>query len=324
MDLLTKENLTIADIQSLIDNGIGESLNLEYKGAGALKKNDDQTKAKITKSISAFANSNGGVLIYGIHEEDQQPKYISYIDGNIFTNEWLEQIIGNIHRKVKVEIIPVRLNADLSKTVYVVRIPESSDAPHMATDGKYYRRMNFQVVAMEEYEVRNLYYRKDFGELAIDENFLMRYDGLDSKDDTRHNFELIFSVTNTSSVVEKEYKMTLIFNQADGMTLNWERDQGYIGTPNPKKVSLSSSRMVPIFPNENLAIMRVTVGLSSASIENNLANAKLIQVLHYSSGTQEIEYDFEDLFKDYLVQHGIITEDNKLKKIKKPDLYDFG
>ena len=323
MDLLNKEHITIADIQSLKDNGIGESLNLEYKGAGALKK-DDPTKIKITKSISAFANSNGGVLIYGIHEEDQQPKYISYIDGNVFTNEWLEQIIGNIHRKVKVEIIPVRLNDDLSKTIYVVRIPESTDAPHMATDGKYYRRMNFQVVAMEEYEVRNLYYRKDFGELSIDENFLMRYDGLDSKDDSRHNFEIIFSVTNTSSVVEKEYKMTLNFIQAEGMSLNWERDQGYIGTPNPNKVSVSTSRMIPIFPNENLAIMRITVGLASASIESNLANAKLIEFLHHSSGTQEIEYAFEDLFKNYLVKHGIITEDSKLKSTEKPNKYNFG
>lgn len=78
MDLFTKENITIADIQSLINNGIGESLNLEYKGAGALKK-DDTTKAKITKSISAFANSNGGVLIYGIHEEEQHGKIIRNI-----------------------------------------------------------------------------------------------------------------------------------------------------------------------------------------------------------------------------------------------------
>src|ERR1700752_2301480 len=109
MDLMTKESITIEDIQSLIDNGIGESLNLEYKGAGALKK-DDPAKIKITKSISAFANSNGGILIYGIHEEDQQPKNISYIDGNVFSNEWLEQVIGNIHRKVKVEIITVRLD----------------------------------------------------------------------------------------------------------------------------------------------------------------------------------------------------------------------
>ena len=219
MDLFTKENITIADIQSLIDNGIGESLNLEYKSAAALKK-DDAAKVKITKSVSAFANSNGGVLIYGVHEEDQQPKSITYIDGNIFTNEWLEQIISNIHRKIKVEIIPVRLNDEISQTIYIVRIPESTDAPHMASDGKYYRRMNFQVVPMEEYEVRNLYFRTSTAELTNAKTFAIEYMGHPKNSPDKYSFKLYFSAVNPSEVVEKDYKMSITFENSIDLRLS--------------------------------------------------------------------------------------------------------
>lgn len=320
MDLLTKENITIEDIQSLIDNGIGESLNMEYKGAGALKK-DESSKAKITKSISAFANSDGGVLIYGIHEEDQQPKSISYIDGNIFTNEWLEQIIGNIHRKIKVEIIPVRLNGDLSKTIYVVRIPESPDAPHMASDGKYYRRMNFQVVPMEEYEVRNLYNRRDTAELSLADIYHMRYAGPNDKDNSVHSFELLFSVENNCKVVEKEYKMTFLLENMEGVKLTWEPSETYIITLNTTNINdnklmcLSTTRMVPVFPNEKLCIMKFKLNINSKHIESNLSRGKLLLTLHHSSGKKELKSDFASIFKKIMVSKNIITEDNKLKTI---------
>lgn len=318
MDLLTKENITIEDIQSLIDNGIGESLNLEYKSAGALKK-DDTAKAKITKSISAFANSNGGVLIYGIHEEDQQPKSISYIDGNIFTNEWLEQIIGNIHRKVKIEIIPVRLNDDLSKTVYVVRIPESTDAPHMASDGKYYRRMNFQVVPMEEYEVRNLYYRKDTAELSIADTFIALYDKERSINLGQHCFLINLSVANKSKTVEKEYKLTVSIEGADDVEVSWEKNSKYIYT-HTTTPNISTTEMIPIFPTEELCIMNLILFIPLNAIRNYLENAKLIQTLHYSSGTKEFKMTFFHMFRQTLLDKNIITEDNKYipGSLKKP------
>ena len=54
-------------IQQLIRDSVEESLSIEYKSAGALGKSDTK-KTEITKDVSAFANSTGGVLIYGIAE----------------------------------------------------------------------------------------------------------------------------------------------------------------------------------------------------------------------------------------------------------------
>ena len=74
----------------------------------------------------------------------------------------LEQVIqSRIQRKIDgLEIIPVRFENEVKKSIYVIKIPESSLAPHMTSDKRFYKRYNFESVQMEEYEIRNLYNRK--------------------------------------------------------------------------------------------------------------------------------------------------------------------
>ena len=62
MSAWTKQKL-----DQMIADKVEESLAVEYKRADALAKTDGK-KADITKDVSAFANSSGGVLIYGIAE----------------------------------------------------------------------------------------------------------------------------------------------------------------------------------------------------------------------------------------------------------------
>ncbi|WP_417558787.1 helix-turn-helix domain-containing protein [Mesoflavibacter zeaxanthinifaciens] len=55
-------------LNSLIENKVEENLNLDYKAAGALDKQNNKT-SEISKDVSALANSDGGILIYGIIED---------------------------------------------------------------------------------------------------------------------------------------------------------------------------------------------------------------------------------------------------------------
>jgi predicted HTH transcriptional regulator len=54
-------------LDQMIADGVQESLILDYKRADALAKTDRQ-RIDITKDVSAFANSSGGVVIYGMAE----------------------------------------------------------------------------------------------------------------------------------------------------------------------------------------------------------------------------------------------------------------
>ena len=149
-------------LKQLIRDGVEESLSLEYKSAAALGKSEGK-KAEIVRDISAFANSSGGVLIYGIAEFQQgdrrhQPEKIDAIDRQEYSKEWLEQIIQSIQPRISGVIIePVTI--DSSSVCYVVTIPQSHTA-HQARDHVYYRRHNFNVLPMEDYELRDVMNRR--------------------------------------------------------------------------------------------------------------------------------------------------------------------
>jgi len=146
-----------SDLLAIIKNGVEEAVDFEYKACAALTKRD-QSKTEISKDVSSFANSAGGIIVYGIIEKDHKPECLDQgFDPAELTKEWLEQKIqGNIRPRIEnVHINPVDLvNTHPGKVVYVITIPPGTTA-HQASDKKYYKRFNFQSVAMEDYEIRD-------------------------------------------------------------------------------------------------------------------------------------------------------------------------
>ena len=56
---------TIAELDQFIKDQVQESLHLDYKASPAI---DGSKRLEISKDVSAFANSDGGMLIYGVIE----------------------------------------------------------------------------------------------------------------------------------------------------------------------------------------------------------------------------------------------------------------
>lgn len=189
----------------MIDDGIEESLHLDYKAAGSLAK-VPQKRDEIVKDVTAFANSDGGVIVYGVREDSDHarrhlPSGIDPINRADFSKEWLEQVIANAAPRIPdLRIYPIPIPSDESKCLYVVEIPKGETA-HQSMDCKYYRRHNFESAPMRDHEVRDVMNRVKVPRLDIEAYLGIRRPWEESS--------LIFKVTNVSSRIALHYAIVV-------------------------------------------------------------------------------------------------------------------
>jgi hypothetical protein len=158
-----------ADLQRLVDEGLEESLTLDYKDSRALTR-DGKGPDEMCKDVSALANSAGGQLIYGIQEDKKRgkPKAMDAgVEDPKVTREWIEQVLTSRvqPRMIGVRIDRIELSPD--KYAYVVTVPPTNIGPHQAPDKKYYRRFDLQSVPMEDYEIRDVQKRTTTPHLVV-------------------------------------------------------------------------------------------------------------------------------------------------------------
>ncbi len=128
---------TEQDLVELIKDQVSESLTLDYKASAALQKSDSK-KSELSKDVSAFANSAGGLLVYGIVENGHVPTYLDDgLDPTEISKEWIEHVLNSrIARRIdglQIHAVPL-LQHSPGRYAYVVSVPASSRAPHMASD----------------------------------------------------------------------------------------------------------------------------------------------------------------------------------------------
>ena len=151
-------------LQKLVDDQIEESSNLEYK------RELSSDNKEIAKDISSFANANGGIIIYGIEEEDHKPMKLYPLQTGL--KEKIESIIiSNTSPKLSVKIVPIDCTKPTGGQYYVIYILKSPEGPHMIIgkkDYRYYKRWDFSSIPMEDYEIRE----------SIEKNLKTRNDAL--------------------------------------------------------------------------------------------------------------------------------------------------
>jgi hypothetical protein len=216
-------------VQAYIDRQIEESFNLEYKAAAKLTKSNSRTD-DVTKVVSAMANSAGGIVIFGIAENQTHkhlPERMDPVDRNVCPREHLEQIINNIQPKLDAYCIhSVQIGDSVDRVVYVVDVPQSHTA-HQATDKKYYRRHGSISEPMADYEIRDVMGRRQHPRVRVDmeatSTRVRRSSGLIGETSPRVSadteFTLHVTASNTSPIyaeyvhVRLEIPSLLVYNE---------------------------------------------------------------------------------------------------------------
>lgn len=282
-------------VQSLIDNSIEENQNMDFKAGPALDKNP-KNKNEISKDVAAMANSNGGIIIYGLSEKNHVASHLTFVNGNLFTKESLEQVISSkISRTIPgLKIFPIRYQDQIENTLYVVQIPESLEAPHMSGDNRFYVRSNFQSIAMEEYQVRSLYNRQGKPKLKISGVNVYPMDNED--DDSHYRFNVKVSISNIGKLFVKNYRVNLIWaGEVQFTNLNWGAlDQGknYSYSLIDGAVLITNENPPNIFPGETLDILSFNLDVEKSQVLGFLNNLELNGELYYQN-----EYDSKKFLK---------------------------
>ena len=157
--------ITENEIRILIQEQVQENTHLEYKRE--IKFSNDREKKELLADVCSFANSGGGIILYGIEEEKSEdgkntgaPKQITGLLLNI--DEAKRSLDESIKRSIEPVLIGLNINSIKvdNKTLLVIFIPHNSSPPHRVTfkgSNKFWKRAN-----VNKYEIPIEELRHDF------------------------------------------------------------------------------------------------------------------------------------------------------------------
>lgn len=296
---LKVKKYTKAHLDYLIRSQAEESVHIEFKSGEALGSSDSKKK-EISKDVSSMANADGGIIIYGLREQENKASGYAFVDGNQYSKEWLEQVINSkIKRRIPDLMIDVvRVQNKISQSVYIVRIPRSPEAPHMATDGRYYKRFNFESVQMAEYEVRDLFNRVSNTQLKL-LPVEFRGEVFQTKNDLVYTYRLhlVLDVQNVSRTIETVYKTILQFPYAVYMnSLEGQEIGRYFRKERRGKAVLNIPGLTPLFPSEVNTLANFYLDIRKEHLHELSLNPLKIR-FYYSNGIYELEYYLDTKIK---------------------------
>jgi hypothetical protein len=147
---------------------------LEYKASQ--KFTDSGWVDDMSKYVSAWANYEGGYIIFGVKDPRTGSPLI--IDGGVpesfksKLSDWLDEVIPRLVeppiQKLASWLVRPKNQASLIKAghvLIVVYIPESEGAPHQATDHKYYQRVGRKLQPLKHRAIFDIAGRRRFPKL---------------------------------------------------------------------------------------------------------------------------------------------------------------
>jgi len=154
------DDISTADLQALVDNGIPEGRRLEFKRDHYGKKEED--KREFAADVSAMANAMGGYLLIGIAEENGIASKVTGVDAEN-PDALVRAVSDSIRTSIEPPILGVRVrwvDIEAGRGVLIIQVDRSWDAPHRVTvkrDNCFYLRGDNGKHSMSVTELRRAF-----------------------------------------------------------------------------------------------------------------------------------------------------------------------
>ncbi|QDL91085.1 ATP-binding protein [Paroceanicella profunda] len=146
---------TLEDILEMQERGDSENATLEFKSCRLFAQKNEKIFETLSREITAFSNSIGGVLIIGVEEDtDRRISEIVPITDSKKHEAWIEDgLLSRITPSLHLTI--ARIEVDEGHLL-VINVPPSRAAPHQSADKRFYARRLFRVDPLLSFEVDDI------------------------------------------------------------------------------------------------------------------------------------------------------------------------
>jgi hypothetical protein len=154
------DDITKADIDALVVNGVPEGRTLDFKLI--LPGGTDDAKREFLADVSSFANAAGGDIVFGVEEDKGVPTGANGLPG-IDPDAEILRMDSSIRSGIEPRVPGVQIKAVdgfPAGPVMVLRIPKSWSSPHMVTfkgSSRFFSRTNAGKFQMDVTEIRSAF-----------------------------------------------------------------------------------------------------------------------------------------------------------------------
>ena len=158
------EEIEFSDLEKLLENSVAESRTIEYKRElppDSPKPKKTAARKRFLESVSAFANTLGGDLLFGISEEKGVPVAIDGVeiaDADEAKRKYESIIETGIEPKIRVDLRTIAVAE--GKAVLLIRVAKSWLSPHRVIYGghdKFYARNSSGKYPMDTQQLRDAF-----------------------------------------------------------------------------------------------------------------------------------------------------------------------
>ena len=137
---------TYDDLITFLQTDLPEGLRLDYKS---------NFPSKLEKTLAAMANTEGGVVLVGVEEDADRPRYPMHgTPKGVDVDQAVERVISKAYQAIREPLFPevesIPIPEKPGKCVVVIRIQPSERAPHAVSNGEdVYVRVDSQAFQVE-------------------------------------------------------------------------------------------------------------------------------------------------------------------------------
>lgn len=265
------DNIDAKELAAMQERHEEESFNLDFKRINPTGELSDDDKGNLRKAISGFANSAGGIILWGVDtkkteqkkkgEPEDRSRFQSLVpvaNGERVAVRFHEltatatqpAVSGVVHGAIKVS------GGWIIKTF----VPASDGGPHRTNEdkGQYYRRDADAFRAMQHHEIADMFGRRLRPKLEIYRSRLA------PNTELRDQSELIIGITNVGRGIARFPRVVLIatlgqvFAHRYGLDGNGKTNLNLdAASPASKRIALTGGADTVIHPSQTLEITKL-------------------------------------------------------------------